>query len=260
MAEAFVDLLYRGLPLGSRARMSQFDAHHAYVELPAPMPVGTLIAIQAEGGPISAHVIEIHEQTAGSEHPPGMRVRPVLDGEAKLAWWAQASGDPSVASRAPDAAPSESKPESGSDAKRETTGDAQSATADGAKSEAKREPKSDARLEAADEAQPAAAADAAVEALVVESPIIAPRSQRADTDVEHVEDRPTEPMDIPSLPTAVLEAVAAADASVSSEAPDEPSGAVSADAAAESPEAPDPPAASGDSSPRGRNKRRNKRR
>lgn len=214
MAEAFVDLLYRGLPLGSRARMSQFDALHAYVELPTPMPVGTLIAIQAEGGPISAHVIEISEQTAGSERPPGMRIRPVLDGEAKLAWWAQASGDPSMASRAPDA------------------------------------PQPEVKADAA----PSQRAEAAVEALV-ESPIIAPRSQRADTDVEEVEVRPTEPMDVPPLPAA--SEVAASGDDAPAEATDEPSGAVSA---ADLTESPEPPASSGDASPRGRNKRRNKRR
>jgi hypothetical protein len=96
MAEAFVDLLYRGLPLGSRARMTQFEAQHAYVELPAPMPVGTAISIQVEGAPISATVVEIVEQTAGTERPPGMKVRAVLDADAKRAWWTEASGNPAV--------------------------------------------------------------------------------------------------------------------------------------------------------------------
>jgi hypothetical protein len=96
MAEAFVDLLYRGLPLGSRARMTQFEAQHAYVELPAPMPVGTAISIQAEGSPIAATVVEIVEQTAGSERPPGMRIRAVLDADAKRTWWTEASGNPAV--------------------------------------------------------------------------------------------------------------------------------------------------------------------
>lgn len=98
MGEAYVDLLYRGLPLGNRARISQFDAQHAYVELPAPMPVGTAIALQVEaaGSPIAAQVVEIVEQTAGSERPPGMKVRALLDGEEKRAWWKEASGNPAV--------------------------------------------------------------------------------------------------------------------------------------------------------------------
>lgn len=107
MGEAYVDLLYRGLPLGNRARISQFDAQHAYVELPAPMPVGTAIALQVEAGgsplaaPIAAQVVEIVEQTAGSERPPGMKVRALLDGEEKRAWWREASGNPAVLDGAP---------------------------------------------------------------------------------------------------------------------------------------------------------------
>ncbi len=96
MGEAYVDLQYRGLPLGERARISQFEAQHAYVDLPAPMPVGTAIALLVAGTEIAAQVVEIVEQTAGSERAPGMKVKAVLDAEAKRAWWKDASGNPAV--------------------------------------------------------------------------------------------------------------------------------------------------------------------
>jgi hypothetical protein len=91
MSEAFVDLHYRGLPLGSGIRLSKVDASHLYLELPAPMPVGTMISVQSHGQPITARVVEVFEQIAGSERAPGMRVL-VLDGYDKVA---AADGAPS---------------------------------------------------------------------------------------------------------------------------------------------------------------------
>ena len=48
--ESFVDLTYRGLSLGRRVRLSQVRPSTGYLELPAPMPVGSQIAITAEDG------------------------------------------------------------------------------------------------------------------------------------------------------------------------------------------------------------------
>jgi hypothetical protein len=86
--ESFVDLTYRGLSLGRRSRLTQVRPSTGYVELAAPMPVGTPIAIASDDGTgFEATVIEIHEQITGSERPPGMTVAPALGTEAAEAWW-----------------------------------------------------------------------------------------------------------------------------------------------------------------------------
>lgn len=94
MSESFVDLTYRGLSLGKKIKLADVRPTTGYVEMPAPMPVGTQIAIHSEsGGPggsgvaIDAMVLEVHEQVAGSEKVPGMVVKPVLEGDAAIGWW-----------------------------------------------------------------------------------------------------------------------------------------------------------------------------
>ena len=88
MIESFVDLAYRGLPLGRRVKLTQVRPGSAYLEMPAPMPVGTAIAIATdEGHTIAATVAGIREQVAGAETVPGMKVVPVLDGDKVKSWW-----------------------------------------------------------------------------------------------------------------------------------------------------------------------------
>jgi hypothetical protein len=87
--ESFVDLTYRGLSLGRRVRLSQVRPSTGYLELPAPMPVGSRIAITAEDGmAFDAVVTAIHEQVGGSDRTPGMIVAPALVAEPAAAWWA----------------------------------------------------------------------------------------------------------------------------------------------------------------------------
>ncbi len=102
MIESFVDLTYRGLPLGRRVKLAQVRPTSAYLEMPAPMPVGTAIAITTdEGLVIDALVKAIHEQTGGSDKPPGMTIAPTLGKEAIASWWsarvALPEADPVVA-------------------------------------------------------------------------------------------------------------------------------------------------------------------
>ena len=88
MIESFVDLTYRGLPLGRRVKLAQVRPTTAYLEMPTPMPVGTTIAIATdEGVAIEATVNAIHEQTGGSDKPPGMTISPALASDATRAWW-----------------------------------------------------------------------------------------------------------------------------------------------------------------------------
>jgi hypothetical protein len=87
--ESFVDLTYRGLSLGRRIRLSQVRPSTGYLELPAPMPVGSQIAIVSDDGTaFDAVVTAIHEQVAGSDGTPGMTVAPALAAERAAAWWA----------------------------------------------------------------------------------------------------------------------------------------------------------------------------
>jgi len=84
---SFVDLSYRGLALARRVKLTQVRPTTGYVEMPAPMPVGTQISIATdEGVAIEAVVAEIHEQVGGATHTPGMLVQPALSGAA-AEWW-----------------------------------------------------------------------------------------------------------------------------------------------------------------------------
>jgi len=96
MIESFVDLTYRGLPLGRRVKLAQVRAATGYLELPAPMPVGTTIGITTdEGLAFEGKVVAIHEQVGGSDKPPGMRVAPELGKPEVVSWWgARASDEP----------------------------------------------------------------------------------------------------------------------------------------------------------------------
>lgn len=87
MIESFVDLTYRGLSLGKRIKLGQVRPRSGYLELAAPMPVGSAIALATdEGLTIDATVTWVYEQVAGSERAPGMIVAPTLTGDA-AAWW-----------------------------------------------------------------------------------------------------------------------------------------------------------------------------
>jgi hypothetical protein len=86
--ESFVDLTYRGLALGRRIKLTEVRPTTGFVELPAPMPVGTQLALVTdEGLALEATVTWIHEQVAGAERAPGMVVAPTLAGDAAAAWW-----------------------------------------------------------------------------------------------------------------------------------------------------------------------------
>jgi hypothetical protein len=86
--ESFVDLTYRGLALGRRIKLTEVRPSTAFVELAAPMPVGTALAIVTDDGlALEATVTWIHEQVAGAERAPGMLVTPVLTADTAAAWW-----------------------------------------------------------------------------------------------------------------------------------------------------------------------------
>ena len=98
VGESFVDLTYRGLPLGRRIKLTQIRPSTGYLELPAPMPVGTRIAMATDDGvAIDAVVTQVHEQAAGSEQQPGMTIAPGFSEAAAVAWWKERVALPELA-------------------------------------------------------------------------------------------------------------------------------------------------------------------
>src|ERR1700750_3355691 len=88
MSESFVGFTYRGVALGRRVKLPQVRPSSGYVEHQAPMPVGTSIGIASEDGTLfEATVTQVVEQPGGAEGPPGMTIRPRLDGDAAKKWW-----------------------------------------------------------------------------------------------------------------------------------------------------------------------------
>jgi len=88
VSESFVDLSYRGLPLGRRIKLTQVRPSTAYLEMPTPMPVGTKIQIHTDDGLVlEALVRDLHEQVGGSDRPPGMTIAPALGDDKALEWW-----------------------------------------------------------------------------------------------------------------------------------------------------------------------------
>lgn len=101
MAEAFVDVTYRGLELGKRLKLRDVKPEWAYLEVPLPMPVGTRISIDTGDGVVfEAFVTAVHEQVGGSDQIPGMKVRPTLAGKS-LAWWNERCDGQAVATAVP---------------------------------------------------------------------------------------------------------------------------------------------------------------
>ena len=97
VSETFVDLTYRGLPLGRRIKLTQVRPTTAYLEVPAPMPVGTMIGILTDDTvALDAQVVEVHEQVAGATQPAGMTVKPKLVGDAAQSWWSTRVGMPEL--------------------------------------------------------------------------------------------------------------------------------------------------------------------
>jgi hypothetical protein len=88
MSESFVDLSYRGLALARRIKLTQVRPSSGYLEMPAPMPVGTTLGIATDDGVLlEAVVTEVHEQVGGADRIPGMLVRPNLTIGHQETWW-----------------------------------------------------------------------------------------------------------------------------------------------------------------------------
>jgi hypothetical protein len=106
MSESFVDLTYRGLALGRRVKLTEVRPSTGYLEMPAPMPVGTSIHVATDDGhAFDAVVIDIHEQVGGSDKPPGMRVKPAFGDDRATAWWKERVALPELPARKAVAAP-----------------------------------------------------------------------------------------------------------------------------------------------------------
>ncbi len=86
--DAFVDVAYRGLEVGRRLKLHDVGPRTAHLEHGTPMPVGCELAIRTDADlTIRVTVIRVHEQVAGAELPPGMRVRADQLEGAAAGWW-----------------------------------------------------------------------------------------------------------------------------------------------------------------------------
>jgi len=94
-SEQFVNVSYRGIDVGQSLRLAEFGPSTAYLQVTTPMPVGTQLDLETDGGlSIAARVLRVQEQVAGAEHSPGMRiVVSDLSGEAKTWWQGLVEGD-----------------------------------------------------------------------------------------------------------------------------------------------------------------------
>lgn len=81
-SDTYVDLTYRGLPLGNRVKLTEVQPEAGFLHLVDPMPVGTAIMVVAGDGPVfEVTVVEVREHKS-----PGMVVKPMFDA-ASRAWW-----------------------------------------------------------------------------------------------------------------------------------------------------------------------------
>jgi|SRR5215470_10853476 len=69
----FVDVTYRGLRVATRARLTESAPGTGFVEVEAPLPVGTQIKLSGDTTE-DARVTGVVEQEAGAKSPPGMRI------------------------------------------------------------------------------------------------------------------------------------------------------------------------------------------
>jgi len=98
-AEQFVDATCHGVELGKSLKLHDFGPTTAFLEVAAPMPVGSRVELRSDGGvKIDVEVVRVQEQVAGAETAPGMRVAATkLSGKAESWWSAQVSRtDPEI--------------------------------------------------------------------------------------------------------------------------------------------------------------------
>jgi hypothetical protein len=71
----FVDLTCRGLRVAQKARLSLESPTVGFLEIEAPLPIGTRVQVAGEGDfQVEARVTKVIEQEAGARSPPGMRI------------------------------------------------------------------------------------------------------------------------------------------------------------------------------------------
>ena len=112
----FVDVTYRGLRVATRARLTESESGVGFVEVEAPLPVGTKIKL---GGDTTAEarVTGVVEQEAGAKSPPGMRIV-----------WGEKAAPPKPVAAAESVSESASVSESESAAESESASGAESAS------------------------------------------------------------------------------------------------------------------------------------
>lgn len=70
----FVDITYRGLRVAAKAKLVEQAPMTGFVEVEAPLPVGTQVTVVDGEQSVAARVLAVVEQEAGAKSPPGMRI------------------------------------------------------------------------------------------------------------------------------------------------------------------------------------------
>jgi len=93
----FVDVVWRGLRLAQKAKLSPSAETAAFVEIEAPLPVGTKVRLEGAGDDggfaVEARVVSVVEQETGARSAPGMRVDWSVEKPAEVSSIAVASSD-----------------------------------------------------------------------------------------------------------------------------------------------------------------------
>ncbi len=70
----FVDITYRGLKVAAKAKLVEQSPEVGFVELDAPLPVGTAVVLEDGGQPVRARVTGVVEQESGAKSAAGMKI------------------------------------------------------------------------------------------------------------------------------------------------------------------------------------------
>jgi hypothetical protein len=70
----FVEVTYRGLRVAAKAKLVTEDAASGFVEVEAPLPVGSRLTVVDGEQSFPARVVGVVEQESGAKSPPGMRL------------------------------------------------------------------------------------------------------------------------------------------------------------------------------------------
>ncbi|HVV83218.1 MAG TPA: hypothetical protein VHE35_09060 [Kofleriaceae bacterium] len=104
-----IDVTWRGLEVGRQVPLHSVTDDHGRIDVALPMPVGSTVALRADGLEIAAVVSRVHEQSSAGGETAGMVVAPALD-EAGRAWWSARAAESAQAIPEPTSSSADDEP------------------------------------------------------------------------------------------------------------------------------------------------------